>query len=90
MLTTLVLLTRPSFAQVISVPGDYSTVDEAVDNAIDGDIIEIDASGGVTYRASSTITQQNLTIRGVGGQAIIESQHPDDGAFRINDSDAPA
>ena len=54
---------------VINVPGDSSTIEEAVSSAEANDIIEISAG---TYSANFVITD-SITIRGAGaGQTIIE------------------
>ena len=51
--------------------GTYSTIQAAVDAAVNGDTIEIAAG---TYREQVTVTGKDITLHGAGtGQTIIES-----------------
>jgi len=75
LLLALVALIAPVLADtasVIHVPGDYATIQLAVDNASDGDTIVIAAG---TYPGGITITGKSLTLHGAGaGQTIIDGQ----------------
>ncbi len=55
----------------IEVPGDYGTIQAAVNAATDGDTIEVDSSGG-TYNESVTIDgTDNLTLTGIGNPTVV-------------------
>jgi hypothetical protein len=57
----------------------YTTISDAIDDADDGDIIEIDA--GVYADDFTGIDQDNLTLRGVNGRAHLRADNmiPDNG-----------
>lgn len=58
----------------ISINGQvqtYATIQEAVDAAVDGDIVLVSAG---TFREQVTVSGKDITIQGAGaGQTIIES-----------------
>jgi hypothetical protein len=49
------LAIAPAHADTLHVPGDYATIQAAIDAAVDGDIVEI-ADGTYTGRATRTLT----------------------------------
>jgi len=55
-----------SFAATLEVPGDYATIQSAVDAAVDGDIVNI-ASG--TYAEQVDITGKAIELRGEGSSS---------------------
>src|SRR5262245_53258209 len=64
----------------------YATIQEAVDAAVDGDIVLVSAG---TFREQVTVSGKDITIQGAGaGQTIIES--PDAAASVANASDSNA
>ncbi len=65
---------RPSRILRVGPAGDYATVAEAAAASRDGDVIEIAAG---TYRNDIVVWRRDdLTIRGVGGWARMESTRP--------------
>jgi hypothetical protein len=66
------LASRPDRAMLgatINVPGDYGTIQAAIDAAVSGDVIVVAAG---TYGEAITIDNKTLTIQGVGvGISII-------------------
>lgn len=72
--TTLLAISLPlsASAATITVPGTYSTVAAAITNALDGDIIEI-AADTYTTDIEAKISQNNITIRGIGGKAHLNA-----------------
>jgi len=68
------LISSVATAEVINVPKDYSTIQEAVDTAVDGDKIVV---GGSYVGAGALIQDKSLIL--VGGGALII-----DGPFRID------
>jgi len=68
---TLVLCAGVAFAGDIYVPGEYATIQLAVDNAISGDVIHVAAG---TYTEQVHITTGGITIDGAGvGSTVIAS-----------------
>jgi hypothetical protein len=64
----------PALAVVVSVPGTYATVQEAVQNAPDGAVIEI-APGTYPEQVSFDGLTRSLTVRGTGAdpsQVVLE------------------
>jgi len=59
-LVFLVLFMNFAIADIITVPGNYSTIQGAVDNANPGDVIEVDPD---TYYEDVTISKTNLTLK---------------------------
>ena len=61
---------------VLNVPADYATIQEAVDAAVEGDLILI-APG--TYNEAVQVTTDNIVIRGLDRNAVIM-----DGNFELD------
>jgi hypothetical protein len=59
-------------AATLSVPGGYATIQAAVTAAADGDIIEI-KGGEYSSGIIATISQDNLTLRGIDGMAHLNA-----------------
>ncbi|MFM7045961.1 MAG: right-handed parallel beta-helix repeat-containing protein [Ilumatobacteraceae bacterium] len=55
-------------ADAIEVPGDYATIQEAVDAASPGDLVLV-APG--TYSEAVTITTENITLRGLDRNEVV-------------------
>lgn len=73
LVTSVIFFTTTTLmADTLNVPNDYSTVVSAVNNANDGDIIEI-TNGEYTSGIVATISTDNLTIRGKGGVAHLNA-----------------
>ena len=53
---------------VIAVPGDHSTIQEAVDAARPGDLVLIDPG---TYRETVVVDEDGITIRGRDRNTVI-------------------
>jgi hypothetical protein len=74
-------------AAVLTVPGDFATIEEAVDAANPGDTVQVESG---TYQGEDIRIRDtsNLTIEGVdtGGGAPRIEPDPDDHAFRVRDS----
>ena len=71
-----------------TAPGDFTTIQAAVNAAVNGDTIQIAAG---TYREQVTINGKDLTVHGAGdgaGGTIIES--PDAAALVVNATDPNA
>ena len=58
----------PSTEGVLNVPADYATIQEAVDAAVEGDLILI-APG--TYNEAVQVTTNNIIIRGLDRNTVI-------------------
>ena len=77
-----------SILHVGTGPGDFDTIQDAVNAAVNGDTIEIAAG---TYREQVTVNRKDLTIHGAGdgaGGTIIEL--PDAAALVVNAIDPNA
>ncbi len=61
-----------TFAAILSVPEGYATIQAAVTEASDGDIIEI-KGGEYSSGIVATISQDNLTFRGIDGMAHLNA-----------------
>ena len=74
-LLTLSLLTSVASADVLDVPGDFDRIEDAVDAASPGDVIEV--ASGVYTRRTEIREVTNLTIQGVdtgSGPPIIRPE----------------
>ena len=58
----------PATVGVLNVPADYATIQEAVDAAVEGDLILI-APG--TYNEAVQVTTNNIIIRGLDRNTVI-------------------
>ena len=66
---------------VLNVPADYATIQEAVDAAVEGDLILI-APG--TYNEAVQVTTDNIVIRGLDRNAVImDGNFELDNGFRV-------
>ena len=63
----LLFLTLPVGAADLNVPGEYATIQEAIDAASDGDVVLI-APG--TYDGALNTLDKAITVRGTGGAAV--------------------
>ena len=59
------VLAGTAFAETINVPADYPTIQQALESAHDGDVIEL--SEGEYFENVSIYNMPDVTIRGVGG-----------------------
>lgn len=66
-------LTAPCVADIIHVPGDFATIQAAVDAAMPGDEIVV---GPGEYLGAIVINGKALTIRSERGPDVTELQHP--------------
>jgi len=79
-LTLLVLFwTSPAHSAILQVgpTRTYTTVGAAAAAAVNGDVIEIDASGTYADDTLAHFTADNLTIRGVGGRPVVSAPNAD-------------
>jgi hypothetical protein len=75
----------------IEVPGDYGTIQAAVNNATSGDTIEVSASGG-PYNESVTIdSPSDLTLRGVNNPTVVGDGTGNQplATFHVDDGNGP-
>ena len=63
-LLTAILLSLPAFATIIHVPGDYPTIQQAVNNANDGDSILVDP--GIYEGIRVVYSPNDITLIGSG------------------------
>ena len=73
--TILAAVGSSSFADALFVPGQYSTINEAIKNATDGDIIEVESG---VYTENLVVQNKNIAIRGSQtlGPTIIDGSEP--------------
>lgn len=73
--------TEPPSDGTIEVPGDYATIQEAVDAAAEGDLILI-APG--TYNEAVDVTTDNLTIRGLDrNETVLDGDFTLENGIRV-------
>ncbi|MFN5604709.1 MAG: hypothetical protein ACK49V_09185, partial [Actinomycetes bacterium] len=73
--------TEAPTAGVLNVPADYATIQEAVDAAVEGDLILI-APG--TYKEAVQVTTNNIVIRGLDRNTVImDGNFELDNGFRV-------
>ena len=65
---SLLLLTAAASASTITVPGDFSTIQAAVDAAVSGDKIVIKSG---SYRENVTVITSGISLIGVGGSTKV-------------------
>jgi parallel beta-helix repeat protein len=85
-LVGLVLTVSTSSADVLNVPNDFDRIEDAVDAASPGDVIEVES--GVYTDRTEIREASSLTIQGVdtgAGQPIIRPEAGEDG-FRLRES----
>jgi hypothetical protein len=69
----------------INVPGDYETIQEAVDSASEGDLILIDEG---IYNEAVDVTTPDITIRGVDrNKVILDGEFELENGIRVLDTD---
>lgn len=69
----------------INVPGDYETIQDAVDNAESGDLILVEAG---VYNEAVTVETPDITIRGVDrNEVILDGEFELENGIRIVDTD---
>ena len=61
-----VLLSTPAFAIVRHVPGDYATIQAAIDASVVGDVVEV-ACG--TYQVPEIVMKSGITLRSATGES---------------------
>ena len=88
------LLIVPAFSATINIPGDYDTIQEGIDAAVNGDIVLV-ADGTYTGEGNKNIdfTGKSITVRSSGGAdvCIIDCEsdgrafyfHTDEGAGSV-------
>ncbi|MCF7913515.1 MAG: T9SS type A sorting domain-containing protein [Candidatus Cloacimonetes bacterium] len=79
---TVIILPVLLLGITIEVPGDYSTIQAAINACSDGDIIEV--SAGI-WQENVEIPDKSITLRGVGGvkETIIDGSEDDGSAIAI-------
>jgi hypothetical protein len=79
------LLLVPSLlvADTLTVPGTHATIVDAVTAAQPGDIIEVSA-GTYTEAAAPNFTNNDVTLRAIGGQVVINSPSSAEAAVFIS------
>jgi pectin methylesterase-like acyl-CoA thioesterase len=69
----------------IRVPEDFETIQEAVDNASEGDIVLV---GEGTYNEAVDVTTPDITIRGVDrNEVILDGEFELENGIRVLDTD---
>jgi hypothetical protein len=68
--------TTEASADAIEVPGDYATIQEAVDAATPGDLVLVSPG---TYNEAVTITTENIVLRGLDRNTVVL-----DGKFELD------
>jgi parallel beta-helix repeat protein len=71
----------------VRVPQDFPTIQEAIENAQPGDVIEVDATQG-PYQGPILI-KKSLTLRSVNGRALIEASSPEETVIQIEGWEKP-
>lgn len=82
---SLLWIATVAHGEILGVPGDFDRIEDAVDAAAPGDIVEV--ASGVYAESIRVRRATNLTIRGIdsgGGAPIVRPG--DDDAFRIEES----
>ena len=69
-IASFLIITNTVFATTINIPADYSTIQEGIDAAVDGDIIEI-AQG--TYYENLTINKE-ITLQSSVDFDLLEDE----------------
>ena len=71
--------------EAIRVPQDYETIQEAVDNAAEGDLVLVDEG---TYNEAVTVETPDITIRGVDrNKVILDGKFELENGIRVLDTD---
>ncbi|MEZ5138113.1 MAG: NosD domain-containing protein [Acidimicrobiales bacterium] len=71
--------------EAIRVPQDYETIQEAVDNAAEGDLVLVDEG---TYNEAVTVETPDITIRGVDrNKVILDGEFELENGIRVVDTD---
>jgi len=70
----LLLLAATVPAQSVSVPGDFETIQEAIDAASSGDFDTISVGKGI-FRENLVITTAGLTLKGKGKNTVVDGAY---------------
>ena len=85
---TFLSLSAMASAAVINVPGDYPTIQQAINNVnLANRTIEVNATAYNAQGIPETVdvTQSNIIIRSVNGQAVVSAEGAYDHVFDITD-----
>ena len=81
-----VVLSATASAGVITVPSaGNETIQQAINNASDGDTILVNATAYAGTTETVDVTQSNIIIRSVNGRAVINANGADDHVVVITD-----
>lgn len=75
------LAVAPVSGTIISVPDDYPSIQEAVNAAVPGDVVQVKAIAG-PYIENVVITTSDITLKGIG-QAEIQAASPANPALQV-------
>lgn len=67
LLTAIMFLAAAASASTINVPGQYSTIQEAINNATGGDVVLVDPG---TYVENIDFLGKNITVKSASGPAV--------------------
>jgi parallel beta-helix repeat protein len=85
-LVAFVALSATASAAVINVPSaGNETIQQAINNASDGDTILVNAAAYAGTTETVDVTQSNIIIRSVNGRAVVSAGGASDHVFNITD-----